>query len=54
MTIEDLGAWGDFIGGVAVVAGLIFVGIQLKIGNRETRLKAGKSTQTLFSICRLS
>ena len=42
MTIEDQGAWGDLIGGIAVVAGLIFVGIQLKVSNRETRLKAGQ------------
>ena len=37
MEIEQLGAWGDFIGGLAVVAGLIFVGVQLLGGNRETR-----------------
>jgi len=37
MLIEQLGAWGDFIGGIAVVAGLVFVGIQLLGANRETR-----------------
>ncbi len=37
MTIEELGAWGDFIGGVAVLAGLIFVGVQLIVANRESR-----------------
>lgn len=37
MAVEQLGAWGDFIGGIAVVAGLVFVGIQLLGANRETR-----------------
>lgn len=37
MEAEVLGAWGDFIGGIAVVAGLVFVGIQLLGANKETR-----------------
>ena len=37
MSVEQLGAWGDFVGGIAVVAGLVFVGIQLLGANRETR-----------------
>ena len=37
MGIEELGAWGDFIGGIAVLAGLIFVGIQLLGANKEAR-----------------
>jgi hypothetical protein len=37
MAVEQLGAWGDFIGGIAVVAGLVFVGIQLLGANREAR-----------------
>ncbi len=38
MTIDELGAWGEFIGGIAVIAGLVFVGIQLLIANREARV----------------
>ena len=37
MTVDQLGAWGDFIGGIAVLAGLVFVGIQLLGANREAR-----------------
>ena len=37
MEVEQLGAWGDFIGGIAVLAGLVFVGVQLLGANRETR-----------------
>lgn len=37
MNIEQLGAWGDFVGGIAVLGGLIFVGVQLLGANRQTR-----------------
>ncbi len=37
MGIEQLGAWGDFIGGIAVLGGLVFVGVQLLGANREAR-----------------
>ena len=37
MDIQVLGAWGEFLGGLAVVAGLLFVGIQLRTGNRDAR-----------------
>ena len=40
MAIEQLGAWGDFIGGIAVLAGLVFVGIQLLGANQEARAAA--------------
>ena len=43
MTIDDLGAWGDFLGGFAVLAGLVFVGMQLVISNREARLAANRN-----------
>jgi len=37
MGIEQLGAWGEFIGGIAVLGGLVFVGVQLLGANREAR-----------------
>ena len=40
MNIESLAAWGEFLGGVAVVVGLIFVGIQVRISNQEARIAA--------------
>jgi hypothetical protein len=40
---QELAAWGEFIGGIAVVAGLFFVGIQLRIANRESRLAANRT-----------
>ena len=43
MNIQELAAWGEFIGGIAVVAGLFFVGIQLRIANRESRLAANRT-----------
>lgn len=42
MTIDDLGALGDFIGGFAVIAGLFFVGLQLLAANREARAAANR------------
>jgi hypothetical protein len=44
MTIDELGAWGDFLGGIAVLAGLVFVGVQLLGGNREARAATVQST----------
>ena len=43
MNIDQLAAWGEFIGGIAVVAGLFFVGVQLVIANRESRLAANRT-----------
>ena len=43
MAIEELAAWGEFIGGLGVVAGLVFVGIQLHISNKESRHAANES-----------
>ena len=42
MTINDLGAIGDFFGGLAVIAGLVFVGLQLRTANREARISANQ------------
>lgn len=43
MNIELLANWGEFIGGIAVVAGLFFVGLQLAISNREARETANQN-----------
>ena len=47
MDVQVLGAWGEFLGGVAgvvaalgVIGSLIFVGIQLREQSREARLSA--------------
>ncbi|MEQ8693875.1 MAG: hypothetical protein RIC85_00910 [Gammaproteobacteria bacterium] len=43
MPIEELAAWGEFIGGLGVIAGLFFVGVQLHISNKESRYAANES-----------
>ncbi len=40
MTIMELGAIGELVGGVAVVVSLIYVGLQLKQGTVATRSHA--------------
>jgi hypothetical protein len=49
MDVQVLGAWGEFLGGVAgvvasvgVIGSLIFVGIQLREQNREAQLVAAQ------------
>jgi hypothetical protein len=42
MNIEELSAWGEFVGGIAVVAGLFFVGVQLVTANREMKIAANR------------
>ncbi|MGI9262517.1 MAG: hypothetical protein ACR2QR_10805 [Woeseiaceae bacterium] len=37
MTIQDWGAIGEMIGGVAIIVSLLYVGLQLKQGNREAK-----------------
>lgn len=43
MSIEEIGAWGDLLGGIGVMAGLIFVGLQLLAANRESRIAANQA-----------
>jgi len=43
MTIAELGAWGEFLGGIAVVGGLVFVGVQLRVANREARVASNQA-----------
>ncbi len=49
MDVQVLGAWGEFLGGVAgvvaalgVIGSLIFVGIQLREQSHEARLSAAQ------------
>ncbi len=37
MSLQDWGAIGELIGGVAIIVSLLYVGLQIKHGNRETR-----------------
>lgn len=55
MQIEVLGAWGEFLGGIAgvvaavgVVGSLIFVGIQIRQQNHEARLAAAHGVSKEF------
>ena len=41
--IQELAAWGEFLGGIAVIGGLVFVGFQLRMANRESKLAANDS-----------
>jgi hypothetical protein len=36
--IETLGNWGEFIGGIAVVISLVYVGLQIRSSVRQTRV----------------
>ncbi len=37
MSLQDWGAMGELLGGVAIIVSLLYVGLQIKHGNRETR-----------------
>ncbi len=37
MSLQDWGAIGELLGGVAIIVSLLYVGLQIKHGNRETR-----------------
>lgn len=43
MNVNELAAWGEFIGGIGVVAGLVFVGIQIRVFNAESRAAANEA-----------
>ena len=40
MTLQDWGAIGELIGGFAVVASLVYVGLQMKAGNLASRVES--------------
>ncbi|MEE4360753.1 MAG: hypothetical protein V2I63_04435 [Pseudomonadales bacterium] len=43
INIQELAAWGELLGGLAVIGGLIFVGVQIRMANRESRIAANES-----------
>ena len=44
MSLQDWGAIGELLGGVAIIVSLIYVGMQIKHGNRETRAATLQAT----------
>ena len=44
MSLQDWGAIGELLGGVAIIVSLLYVGLQLKHGNRETRAATLQAT----------
>ena len=44
MSLQDWGAIGELLGGVAIIVSLLFVGLQIKHGNRETRAATLQAT----------
>ncbi len=48
MTLEDLGNLGDFIGGIAVIATLIYVAVQIRQNTRQLRQSARDSRSAAF------
>ncbi len=48
MDIMELGAIGELVGGVAVIASLIFVGVQIRTQTQEQRLAATRDLSRQF------
>ncbi len=44
MSLQDWGAIGELLGGVAIIVSLLYVGLQIKHGNRETRAATLQAT----------
>ncbi len=44
MSLQDWGAIGELIGGVAIIVSLLYVGVQIKLGNRETKAATLQAT----------
>jgi hypothetical protein len=49
MDIMELGAIGELVGGVAVIASLLFVGVQIRKQTREQLLAAGRELSVHFN-----
>ena len=47
MDIMELGAIGELVGGVAVVATLVYLAVQIRQGNRAGRRKAYRTHEAL-------
>ncbi len=48
MSLQDWGAIGELLGGVAIIVSLLYVGLQIKHGNRETRANTLQATLLLL------
>ena len=44
MSLQDWGAIGELLGGVAIIVSLLYVGLQIKHGNQETRAATLQAT----------
>ena len=44
MSLQDWGAIGELFGGVAIIVSLLYVGLQIKHGNREARAATLQAT----------
>ena len=44
MSLQDWGAIGELLGGVAIIVSLLYVGLQIKHGNQETRANTLQAT----------
>jgi len=44
MSLQDWGAIGELLGGVAIIVSLLYVGLQIKHGNREARAATLQAT----------
>ena len=42
MNIEDLAAWGEFLGGIAVITGLIYLAIQIRESNIQAKVDSNQ------------
>jgi hypothetical protein len=48
MDIMELGAIGELVGGIAVIASLIYVGLQVRQANRQARDEAARGVANQF------
>jgi len=44
MSLQDWGALGELVGGFAIIVSLLYVGVQIKLGNRETKAATLQAT----------
>ncbi len=44
MSLQDWGALGELVGGAAIIVSLLYVGLQIKHGNREARAATMQAT----------
>ena len=54
MTLEDLGNLGDFIGGLAVIATLLYLAVQIRQNNRLLRTSAEQVADPIAAIANIA